>query len=420
MSSGTPVRRSARLTPPPSYFDLAAQYFGSFLEAKRPVRAASEAPVIAVVKPSLLKALLFDNQKRFDADLVRLRTLLEHIQRHTIASRLLVGAWHMDERLNQHIRVMHRISAGANGATVDAELSDADIDEHEQVVIKTSTSTRADYLGYEFMVGQRMNALRALVPHFALSLMWFQCNRVDLDADLPLCNRAGERSDFIVMERIYPGSSLSRHRFRSWEGVLSVILQVLMALQIAQDEEEFTHYDLHVGNVLLEQVPHRNAVFVYGALRVPLVDCMCPIIIDFGRAHVRHDAAQLKALGFPRDFQAHGERQFNGPYGIDMRKPSTFYDMVVFWIRFMDHLKRSTELPRVPSQIAAIDAMVRSSFKLQYDALPLHPLNRALQRPVDLVNELTRTSTYAGLLDCERRSSSKVFAWNRRDERGPQ
>ena len=69
--------------------------------------------------------------------------------------------------------------------------------------------------------------------------------------------------------------------------IVSQILQVLFALQVGQHLFKFTHYDLHLGNVL-EQQCEKNSVFLYHLenewYTIPTFG-FYPVLIDMGISH---------------------------------------------------------------------------------------------------------------------------------------
>lgn len=66
--------------------------------------------------------------------------------------------------------------------------------------------------------------------------------------------------------------------------IISLILQVLIALEISQREKQFTHYDLHTSNILIQKC-EENSVFLYSFENekycVPTYG-FYPVIIDTG------------------------------------------------------------------------------------------------------------------------------------------
>ena len=86
-----------------------------------------------------------------------------------------------------------------------------------------------------------------------------------------------------------PFSSLVKEEGVSDAAVFSCVKQVLAAVNIAQREERFTHYDLHSSNVLVKPCPQNSvALFLAGgfASYTPSYGLQ-PMIIDFGFSHAR-------------------------------------------------------------------------------------------------------------------------------------
>ncbi len=79
----------------------------------------------------------------------------------------------------------------------------------------------------------------------------------------------------------------------------SVILQLLLALQVAQDACHFTHYDLHMNNILIKKLDGHNTVVLIkhkgSYYCIPTFGFM-PVIIDMGISYVKSmDGQPLKS-----------------------------------------------------------------------------------------------------------------------------
>jgi hypothetical protein len=127
-------------------------------------------------------------------------------------------------------------------------------------------------------------------------------------------------------------------KYSSQQKILAQYLQVLSALQIAQDEVGFTHYDMHADNVLVRECDP-NAVFVY------LFDderyCVTPthglhsVIIDMGNGHVQKSGQETAAIFG----HSHGHTPVRFDPTVDIHHllvPST-YDI---------YIKRTEDIPR--------------------------------------------------------------------------
>lgn len=160
-------------------------------------------------------------------------------------------------------------------------------EEEKQQEIKREMMIREYYIGIK-----AMNKLRYIVPNFVYTLGCFMCDKPsDINPLENLCeNMSGSTSHFIVYEKI-PGHKDvktvgdlidNKLSFNQW---LVIFFQLLLALEVAQREVEFTHFDLHFDNVMIRKQEN----FEYS---VPLDMStytiknpeFIPVIIDFGRS----------------------------------------------------------------------------------------------------------------------------------------
>lgn len=179
------------------------------------------------------------------------------------------------------------------------------------LVVKVALTSRSDSLSYEYYIGRFLNILRfmGITDVFALMYGRFICEfNIDKAGD-KLCNKIREddkKKIHIITEyvrNVNTGKSLSLYDFikmrykinGSRDDVYNYLVEtnviirnimkmVLVSLQRAQDMMSFTHYDLHLGNILI--VEHENArKYNTGADYFPAVKHM-PHIIDYGRCYI--------------------------------------------------------------------------------------------------------------------------------------
>jgi len=181
------------------------------------------------------------------------------------------------------------------------------------LVVKVALTPQADSLSYEYYIGRFLNILRYLGKTDVFALMYgrFRCGFDINRAGDPLCIESGDKKMHIITEyvrnvstgvvlsvneyvnikynvdEVYK-SSLSEEEKRSEIlyyladiniRMKNILLTVLASLQKAQDMMSFTHYDLHLGNVLVVEYdePRKyddNLVYYM------------PHIIDYGRCYI--------------------------------------------------------------------------------------------------------------------------------------
>ena len=110
--------------------------------------------------------------------------------------------------------------------------------------------------------------------------------------------------EYLILQRVLPGLSLRElvctpDMYTEYKSIhspilCSLVLQVLCALQIAQNTIQFVHYDLHFGNIVIKKDPKCAPVIVYRyndrrnkkhVIRVPVYHNTIAVIIDYGRSH---------------------------------------------------------------------------------------------------------------------------------------
>ena len=191
----------------------------------------------------------------------------------------------------------------------------------------TSSIIREYYIGL-----MAINKLRYIVPTFVYTLGGFICNdsytirkRVrspitTLDAKVVIKPESCTQptSPFIITELI-PGNSMKNAlesksiTFDIW---LLLFAQILLGLEVAQREVNFTHFDLHTSNVMIRTdkdikytVPLDNMTY-----NVQNTNHL-PVIIDFGQSTITLDGNTVGSFDFP----VYGMMNFMVP-GYDIYK----------------------------------------------------------------------------------------------------
>lgn len=170
--------------------------------------------------------------------------------------------------------------------------------EKQSFVFKIEQSV-GNLMKHESLVMKDLNRIRAFCPHFCIFENLVDCKVYPnyYKYENPLIEPSEEEPKIIIkcliMEYI-KGSSLYRFiKSSKFEGIIfsSILKQLLMALIISQTHVQFTHYDLHSSNILLEKcdkdrvhlyvLDENNQFFVSTRGKIPK-------IIDFGYSHSRN------------------------------------------------------------------------------------------------------------------------------------
>ena len=215
--------------------------------------------------------------------------------------------------LSKWMGLRTRVGGGTYGSAFMASVGD----QKDAVVIKMNNNVEASKdLEVEFGIQQYLNLLREVCPNFVLGLSIFQCPMLIIDdqtkqAKSELCkvNDYAPLVNFIVLEKVTVSPSVTRtlNEFiyelytnntevrlypMKREIVLSLIIQLAYALDIAQERYQFVHQDLHTSNILIESLyplrtelrdPGLRKVNIdYGHGHGKVATGFIPVMIDFG------------------------------------------------------------------------------------------------------------------------------------------
>ena len=110
-------------------------------------------------------------------------------------------------------------------------------------------------------------------------------------------------NEYLILQRIMPGKTLRElvkenplPQFKSirCKELMSIVLQTLCSIQVAQNVVDFTHYDLHFGNIVIREddnspkeikYTYHDRKNVTHTVTVPIYDNRIAVIIDYGRTH---------------------------------------------------------------------------------------------------------------------------------------
>ena len=200
------------------------------------------------------------------------------------------GLCRLKSDINSWFQNILKIGQGGFGAVYRASV----IRENIQVVIKVPSKSgyKQEEILQEYLIGLALNNLRYLIPNFAYTLGVFACTSPVGILEPKLCtSQQGDFREFVVYEKIKGLSffQMISHGKVTINDCILIIAMILLALEVAQREYQFTHYDLHPGNVMLvENMPDYEVVLddvVYKITKPKYV----PIIIDYGMSSIKLD-----------------------------------------------------------------------------------------------------------------------------------
>ena len=192
----------------------------------------------------------------------------------------------------KHIKFIKKFSAqGKQGVTGLIKI----LNLNDEFVYKSSQYI--NFLGrHEYKLMKSLEDLSEFCPHFCKALKMFTCkvhpefvkqdNIFHKNCKYPI------KTDLVIQEYISNNKlydSIKHHKMSETE-LFSIVKQLLLCLSISQREKQFSHYDLHSGNILLRKC-HPDDVFLYildnnNYFCVPTHGYF-PVIIDFGFSYCK-------------------------------------------------------------------------------------------------------------------------------------
>lgn len=173
---------------------------------------------------------------------------------------------------------------------------------YAKLLIKMAKTKNADPTSYEYYVGRTLNELRnANIHNFSLVYGRFMCgfDMESIQQKKDICNSKAEQKTHILYEYIATESGETEtlksfilkineyNRKRMSIELMNIFIMLMISLQHAQDKLDFTHYDLHLENILLVKL---NSIYKfkyeYGGKIYDVVLEYFPFIIDYGRSHI--------------------------------------------------------------------------------------------------------------------------------------
>jgi hypothetical protein len=147
------------------------------------------------------------------------------------------------------------------------------------------------------------NDLREFIPNFAWTYGGFKCTSPvdDGKSIISYCRDTGNKYDYLLLENIV---SISMPEFivnNTADEFINFYLQILYALHKANQSIDFTHYDLHIGNVLAKEYTHPQSILYDTESGQEWCNTKyIGMIIDFGRAHITFKDKSYGLYGYQK------------------------------------------------------------------------------------------------------------------------
>lgn len=151
---------------------------------------------------------------------------------------------------------------------------------------------------HEFFIGNKLNILRDKVPNFSYIYGSFNCNYPIFFDQQPynICSMSNsETSDrkvnYIIYENIT--DSISFKDFADNANIkefMNVYIQILFALNYANEKLKFVHYNLHYDNIVVKTLPNFvKLAYPYKNKFIYIKTNKIPFIIDYGYSRLNFE-----------------------------------------------------------------------------------------------------------------------------------
>lgn len=218
----------------------------------------------------------------------------------------LPGSIESNVRVRNYLRNLKRIGAeSAEGFAFTSDLFSGNQTANQLFIVKAPQDPKNPELIHELFVGLLLNRLRSKVPNFAYVFGGFQCSPPIVNNSKQVvtwCNNRKSRVNYILYENIKPAISFRQYIQKctpfQW---LDKYLQVLYSLAAANQEIDFTHYDLHDENVLIRTIDSSEFLIPYltetGKYEMIKTEAVATII-DYGFSYVKYNGNDYGKWGF--------------------------------------------------------------------------------------------------------------------------
>ncbi len=196
------------------------------------------------------------------------------------------------EKVHQWITNLDTLSLSQDYFVFDAEITKVK-SVFAIKVLRFDNVEKNNELLHEMSVGLLVtNKYRSLIPNFSYVYGGFSCShqRITNAQNIEYCINMNNQVQYILYEFI---EGLTwRQQLKNWTQLqfLTALISLIYALDYANKENQFTHYDLHWQNIIIRN-PYKKVVgiptIVKGKMMYILSDEI-PTIIDFGFAHYKY------------------------------------------------------------------------------------------------------------------------------------
>jgi len=180
------------------------------------------------------------------------------------------------------------------GSVSDKNKNHYHVEKGNRLVVKSPNVGYEDDIWREYIIGLKLNQLRKDIPNFMYMFGIFKCNAVfhRRNPSALMCTKSQPIVGFSIMQFI-DGKTLEtmiyEQKLEPHEMIL-IVLQIMLALLHAKEMFQFSHNDLHPGNVMIiAEDPPRPVTYPCSFLptkKITVTTNLIPVIIDYGMSSI--------------------------------------------------------------------------------------------------------------------------------------
>ena len=192
---------------------------------------------------------------------------------------------------------------------------------------------------HELFIALHLNNLRKKIPNFVYGFGYFNCQLpLDIgDTKNSICNIGGHNKFFIYEYlRGETLTSLIGSKKLKLDEILNYYIQILFSLDAAQTIQ-FTHYDLHTGNIIIRPTETKDFVAIpysLGDEQYYIITKKIATIFDFGSSYINIDGVSYGKEGLEHA-------------GVYADRPNQMMDAYKLWMFMCYYVWESYEDPKL-------------------------------------------------------------------------
>ena len=205
-----------------------------------------------------------------------------------------IDNFYVTHYIKNHIPIFQE---SAFGNTYISDLGDFE----RALIIKTPKKSS---LLRELLIGKYgTNSLRKYIPNFSYLYGYIECSLPLFGNQNNVCLNIGEKNLYLFYEFI-EGISLKNYielytktKTINYKIIEEILSQIFLSLELAYEKIDFTHYDLHIGNIMIKELKNPVSIHYKTSRHDLYVNSQyIPIFIDYGMCHIRYAGKNIGTI----------------------------------------------------------------------------------------------------------------------------